>query len=253
MSLNVLLERTGLTIYQQKIFLYLFNTREGTAKEISNNTNIPMGRIYTEIDSLLKLGLLSYVASRPKKYVLDNPRSKIINLIELEREKLEEVEKDALEELDKTRKSSEVYHKLNEIRQSQIDSFRWSKEEICQCLGFIHMPSENRDIKSVYEKEIISAVERGVKFKALYMKGEKPPKSLIELSKENSELFKIRFSELPIPRFDIVDSRQILFKIQDPQDTSITVGTIIINNAFLARKLKAKFLSIWNESDGLEP
>ena len=249
MSLNKLLFNIGLNRYQILIFKELLKNESKTAKDLNQITKVPMGKIYSEIDALNKLNLIQKDGSRPTKFFIDSPRNKIIELLESEKHKFETLEKDALNELGKFSKDSEVFHLNSEIRQSQILSFRWAKDEICQCLGIIHNASENRDLKSVYEKEIFSAVQRGVEFKALYLKGQVPPKSLLDLSKESPDLFKIRYSNLPIPRFDIVDSKQILFKIQDPGDTSKTIGTIIINNLPFAKKLRQKFLNLWNSSD----
>jgi len=249
MSLNLLLQKTGLTAYQQKIFQFLLKNNKSTAKYICSKTEIPMGRIYTEIDALVNLNLILITNKRPKEYYIDDPKSKIIYLLGEERKKLDKLEKVAIQELEDKKRQSEVFYRYHEIKQSQIDSFKWAKEEVCQCLGFIHMPSENRDIKSVYEKEIINAVERRVKFKALYVRGQTPPKSLISLAKKHPDYFKIRFSDLPIPRFDIIDSKQTLFKIQDPKDTSTTVGNVIINNSVFAKKLRTKFISLWDDSN----
>lgn len=249
MSLKLLLERTGLSRYQQRLFEELIKSPNRTAQRLASLAKVPIGRIYTELESLEKRNLIKSSSSRPKKYYIDSPRSKIIQLLEFEKRKIETLEKDALDELGSTYKAAEVFHQGPEIKQSQILSFRWAQEEVCQCLGIIHKPTENTDIRSIYEKEIVDAVNRGVKFRALYLKGQKPPRSLIELNKKFPDLFKIRFSELPIPRFDLVDNHQILFKIQDPMNTSTTVGTIIINNLPLAKKLRSKFMNLWNESE----
>ncbi len=248
MSLKILLERTGLTRYQQRIFIELVKNPNRTAQRLSALSKVPIGRIYTELDALENLSLINSTSSRPRKYFILNPKTTIINLLESEKKKLEDLEKSSLEDLGSDYKDAEIFHSTAEIRQSQILSFRWAQEEVCQCLGIIHKASENRDLKSVYEKEIINAVERKVQFKALYLEGQRPPESLIELNKEYPEYFKIRFSKLPIPRFDLVDKHQILFKIQDPMDTSTTVGTIIINNLTLAKKLRQKFINLWIES-----
>jgi sugar-specific transcriptional regulator TrmB len=248
MSLKTLLERSGLTNYQQKLFFTVLRHPLETAKKLAKISKVPLGRIYTELDALEHLGFIESTSTRPKRYHMESVRTKVITLLEQEQQKLDILEKESLEELGQQEVGAEVFHLAPEIKQSQIHTFRWAKDEVCQCLGIIHKSSENRDIKSIYEREIISAVNRGVVFYALYSAGQRPPENLLKLAQDKPDFFQMRFSELPIPRFDIVDTNQILFKIQDPLDTSTTVGTIVISNLSLARKLRSKFMNLWDES-----
>ena len=248
MSLKVLLSRVGLSRYQQLLFITIVENPYLSAPKLAKIARVPLGRVYSELDSLEQLQLISSVTKRPKEYVVLKPREVLIQLLESEYKKLEKLEKEAFDEIGKSNQVAEIFHSKSEIRQSQIDVFKWAKEEVCQCLGVIHQASEHKDLKAIYEKEIASAIKRGVHFKAIYQKNQKPPLTLLEFSSLYPEQFQIRFSDFPIPRFDIVDSNQILFKIQDPMDTTITVGTTIITNYIFAKKLRQKFYHLWQES-----
>jgi len=248
MSLYKLLNISGLSSYQISLFMTILKHPSCSAKELSKISKVPLGRIYTELDSLEKLGFVDYSANRPKKYLITSPRTKILRLIESEKNKLEIIENSALEEfVNLNKKSSEVFHTRNEMRQSQIDCFKWATEEVCQCLGSLHKASESKDLKTIYEKEIINAVKRGVIFRALYQKKDSPPKIIYELNKKYPKIMRIRFSERSLPRFDIIDKNQLLLKIQDPIETFNTLGTVIINNISLAKKLRTKFMKMWDE------
>ncbi|MFT4326199.1 MAG: hypothetical protein ACMXYK_01730, partial [Candidatus Woesearchaeota archaeon] len=194
--------------------------------------------------------LVDSVGQFPKKYTIDSPQEKILNLVEAEKDKLEAIERKAFEEfVSFNKKSAEVYYSTPEIRQSQIDSFRWAQFEVCQCLGNLHKPSESRDLKAMYEKEIVSAVKKGTIFRALYQKGQVPPKNLLLLQEQFPKTFHIRYSAIKLPRFDVIDDNQILLKIQDPEDSSVTLGTVVINNIALARKVKSRFMQLWDVSE----
>lgn len=252
MSLKTLLQRTGLSRYQQILFTTILENPDLNAQKISRSSKVPIGRIYSELDILEQKKLITTSSKRPKTYFIPKPRETILQLLEDEKEKLEQIEKEAFDELGKSNQVAEIFHTKPEIKQSQIESFKWAKEEVCQCLGTMHKPTEHKDLKSIYEKEISSAIERGVKFKAIYQKNQTPPKTLLEFHKKYPEQFKIRFADFPIPRFDIVDSNQILFKIQDPMDTTTTIGTTIITNYTFAKKLRTKFMNLWQESSPLQ-
>ncbi len=250
MTLSKLLGIAGLTNYQSSLFLCILKNKNSDAKHLSKLANVPIGRIYSELDVLEKQQLVDISSDRPKKYSIESPREKIIRLIEAEKVKLEDLEKNALTEyVTLSKKSAEVFSANNEVKQSQIDCFRWAKEEICQCLGSLHKPSESRDLKLIYEKEIVSAVNKGVIFKALYQKGQVPPNCIIELNKKSPDKFQIRYSEVKLPRFEIIDSNQILLKVQDPTDTTDTLGTVIINDIVLAKKLRLRFMSMWDDCE----
>lgn len=252
MSLKTLLQRTGLSRYQQILFITIVENQDITAQKASKLSTVPIGRIYSELDILEEQKLIISSTKRPKTYSIPKPREIILQLLEIEKEKLEKIEKEAFDELGKSNQVAEIFHSAPEIRQSQIESFKFAKEEVCQCLGTIHKPTEHKDLKSIYEKEINAAIERGVNFKALYQKDQQPPKTLVQFNKKYPEQFKIRFAEFPIPRFDIVDKNQILFKIQDPMNTTNTIGTTIITNYSFAKKLRTKFMNLWHESTPLQ-
>jgi HTH-type transcriptional regulator, sugar sensing transcriptional regulator len=250
MSLSKLLHISGLSKYQSSLFITIIKNPEKTAKELSRLAKVPLGRIYTELEALEKQELIDFTEHRPKEYFIKYPQEKLLRLIENEKAKLEEIEKNSLKEfVNFDKKTAEIFSTSNEIKQSQIDCFRWAKEEVCQCLGSLHKPNSNRDLKAIYENEIFDAVNKGVIFKAIYKKGQTPPKSLLDLNLKNPENFQIKYSKIQLPRFDIIDSNQILLKIQDPTDTASTIGTIIINNITMAKKLRQKFLNLWDTSE----
>ena len=249
MSLSKLLQISGLTKYQTDLFTAIIKNPDKSAKELSKLTKVPLGRIYTELESLEKQQLIDIGSRRPKSYFIKNPQEKIMKLVESEKEKLDSIERKAFEEfVSINKKSSEVYHTSPEIRKSQIDCFKWAQKEVCQCLGDLHKASETKELKAIYEKEIIAAVEQGVIFRALYQKGDTPPKVISKLQKNYPSNFLIRYSNIPLPRFDIIDSNQILLKIQDPANSINTLGTVIINNINLAKKLRIRFMNLWEEA-----
>ncbi|MGM5483413.1 MAG: TrmB family transcriptional regulator [Nanobdellota archaeon] len=247
MGLNELFDYEKLSRYQKNIFNILLSSNPLPANKISKISGVPIGKIYDELNNLIEKEIISFKNTRPRKYYANDPKSTIQNLLKKQRKKLENIEKSALEEIGNKRNIAEVYNNPLDIRQSQIKAFKWSKEEVLQCLGIIHKPNENRDIKRVYEKEIISAVKNGINFMAIYQKGHLPPETLIDLSKKYKN-FRIKYSNYPIPRFDIIDENRVLFRIQNPLDTSETLSNIIINNVDLAKKLKLKFMTLWDES-----
>ena len=62
------LEQLGLTEYEAKCFVALTQISEGTAKEISQVSDVPRSRVYDTIDGLHRHGLVDIQQSEPREY-----------------------------------------------------------------------------------------------------------------------------------------------------------------------------------------
>ena len=80
----------GLSKYEARTYRSLLRTGPATAKELSNASDVPMGRIYDVLNALEHHSLVrSQTAGRPKKYAAVEPDTALGRLFENKREELQ--------------------------------------------------------------------------------------------------------------------------------------------------------------------
>ncbi|MFW6265438.1 MAG: TrmB family transcriptional regulator [Halanaeroarchaeum sp.] len=85
------LKDLGLSEYEANAYRALLETGPATAKELSEASGVPMGRIYDVLGSIESQHLVrSQAASRPKKYVAVEPDTALDRLLEDRKRELEE-------------------------------------------------------------------------------------------------------------------------------------------------------------------
>ncbi len=83
----------GLSEYEARAYRALLTTGPTTAKELSQVSDVPMGRIYDVLNSIEQYNLVrSQSASRPKKYVAVEPETALDRLLEDKKRELAEKE-----------------------------------------------------------------------------------------------------------------------------------------------------------------
>lgn len=97
--INPLLE-LGLNKYEAKVYLTLIGEGISTAKNISDITGIPYGKVYEIINSLATKGFCAVLPSKPMKCQAISPREAIITAKKNVEEKYQKLEKHVLEELE---------------------------------------------------------------------------------------------------------------------------------------------------------
>jgi sugar-specific transcriptional regulator TrmB len=85
------LKDLGLSEYEASAYRALLETGPATAKELSEASGVPMGRIYDVLGAIESQHLVrSQAASRPKKYVAVEPETALDRLLEDRKRELEE-------------------------------------------------------------------------------------------------------------------------------------------------------------------
>jgi len=83
----------GLSEYEARAYRALLTTGPTTAKELSQVSDVPMGRIYDVLNSIEQYNLVrSQSASRPKKYVAVEPETALDRLLQDKKRELAEKE-----------------------------------------------------------------------------------------------------------------------------------------------------------------
>lgn len=90
----------GLSKYEAKLYLTLIEEGISTAKNISDITGIPYGKVYEIINSLAQKGFCTMLASKPMKCQAISPKDAIVSIKEQTSKKLQKLEKHVLKELE---------------------------------------------------------------------------------------------------------------------------------------------------------
>jgi sugar-specific transcriptional regulator TrmB len=84
------LERLGLSNYEAQVFVALQKLGEGTAQDVSEESDVPRSQVYGAADQLAERGLVESVESSPKRYrpvSLETARTQLRERMEREQER----------------------------------------------------------------------------------------------------------------------------------------------------------------------
>lgn len=247
------LQYLGLEYYECKI-LEVLSKEKINLLELSKKSKVPFGKIYSIVKNLKEKGIIEETNSRPKLIYIENFSeviSKLIKEKQSREEKIFENLRGFATDSDKNRKKStrffEIGTSVEENKRIQLRTFTESEKEVLQILNIHHKPNSNRESKLIWEKEIESAVKRGVVFKSIYPKKSILPNLIQKLSKGNSSSFNIKRIDTDFTRCDIIDEKKVLLKLVN-EDPLLFGGIFFIEDENLAKNLKRIFNKLWNEN-----
>ena len=247
------LKRLGLNHYESKIFEVLLKEKLNL-RELSKKSGVPFGKIYSIVKNLKEKNIVLETNSRPKLIYIDNASEIISKLLKEKQEKekqLNEKLREIATEIDKNKGKETRFFQIGttteENKRIQLRSFIEAENEVLQILNIHHKPKSNRESKTIWEKEIVKAVNRGVIFKAIYPKNAKLPILLEKLNKKNPKGFQVKRFDTDFIRCDIIDGKKVLLKLvqQDPLQFG---GILFIENEKLAENLTKIFNEMWEQA-----
>ena len=225
-----------------------------SAKELSDEADIPAGKTYSVILSLQKKNLVQSTTERPKKFFVEHASSALQKLIEKKNEEVQNMLsllRLTATEIDKSASRPTPFFDIGttveDNKRIQLRTFTEAKREICQILNVHHKPKSNRKSKTMWEKEIVNAVKKGVVFRAVYPTNAVLPPILAQLNKKHQEKFQVKRINTDYIRCDIIDSRKVLLKLVSPDALNFG-GILFIENEKFAANLKKVFEQLWEEA-----
>ncbi|MFW9938342.1 MAG: TrmB family transcriptional regulator [Candidatus Thorarchaeota archaeon] len=276
------LKNSDLTTYEVNTYLSLLRSDDLTARELSEASEVPIGRIYEILEELKNKGMIMVQDSRPKRYRSIPFNVALKNLISY----LENRNKNKLSFLYGQAQTLEtkIYESDLLIKKGPSKTF-WStsfgakpilllysstlkeiQEEILMT-GFLNestlkvLPYGDLIYNGLY-----NALQRGVRIKYLWsFEYDKRPltediiinakelysnlkTSLEDLYKLSTEIkgFEMKYIFTRIPSYyDIFDRKRILFKLQDPSKSYEIFSCLNILYPHLAEELRKTFLRVW--------
>lgn len=165
-AINALLE-LGLSMYESRVYLTLVVEGISTAKNVSDITSIPYGKVYEIVNSLQSKGLLTILPTKPMKCQAINP-SEALNLMRKQHsEKFSKLEQYFSSELEPTFAKSkhfsegqsvcQVFHGRSHVNRKVKEIFSQAKKRIC-----ISTTSNGLKRLIIHKEALKAAKQRGV-------------------------------------------------------------------------------------------
>ena len=162
-------------------------------------------------------------------------------------EKLREIATEIDKSKDKPTSFFQVGTTIEDNKKIQLRTFIEAESEVLQILNLHHKPKLNRASKTLWEKEIVNAVKRGVVFRAIYPKEAELPKIIKKLNRSQPNKFQVKRLDTDFARCDIIDGKKVLIKLtyQDPLQFG---GVLFVENEKLADNLTRIFNEMWEQA-----
>ncbi|MFW9779534.1 MAG: TrmB family transcriptional regulator [Candidatus Heimdallarchaeota archaeon] len=261
-----ILERYGLTNYEFAVFSTLLRRGACDAKNLSERSKVPTGRIYDVTASLESKGLIDIQKySRPKLYSPVGPSKAIRNLLERKKLELEALTEQALlveEELKKQHRMTpheslfwkigighETIGKFNDRLLETQNSFLFYSE-------FFETKPHMHTQEILEEAEVfIELQKRGVPLKLLIGTKDKAEtmQEMLELlspllHRLDFDKMEVKFTETITVPFVVIDDEKVVLKIKNPANLKEFFASIYIWQRKFAIELAVKFEEMWNHA-----
>lgn len=258
----------GLSEYEARAYRALLQTGPTTAKELSQVSEVPMGRIYDVLNSIEQYNLVrSQTASRPKKYVAVEPSTALDRLLEDKKRELAEKEnqyEEIVDELTTTLDSNEPHEETfwtaavgpDEVDDLLVERIAAADERIVMVASTV---SQQFDIDTLGERiaaALEEALDRGVEVLLLMRPAlvDDLPQSVgkrYRTSLSPHRNFDCRTSDDVSGTFTIVDDTEICIEVAHPLRESDRFALINLKDRNFAGDVKAEFEPRWEEAEPL--
>jgi len=168
--MTISLSELGLNKYEERVYLTLIEEGISSAKNISDITGIPYGKVYEVMNNLSSKGFLIILPTKPMKFQAVSPKEAVCNAKKGMSEKLDKLESKMIKELEplfaRTKKFSEpksmfwVINGRSNVNNKIEELIKKSKDSINI------VTSENGFKRLVMFRDLLKAAnKRGVKIK----------------------------------------------------------------------------------------
>jgi sugar-specific transcriptional regulator TrmB len=262
-----LLQEVGLNAYEAAAYLSLLKLGVSEASATYRDSEVPYGKIYSVLESLIGKGFVEVQASRPKKFRAVDPEISLDAIFERKKAEVEremavlkgsiEDAKQALKAVPAQKRKDEIFW-TTAITESEIRKFAFSiygevKKSIC-----IIPPVFGIHIVLNLLPEITKAIDRGVRIQMMIVFPRFRALTSI-LSHQRGEILEklqkgldIRVVQNSNSCFGIVDDSIIVLFQPHPADRDRVLSVVKIRDAGFAKNLKEEFELLWNAGEKLD-
>ena len=258
------LEKLGLSSYEAKTYVEMLSLDFTTAREISEISKVPFGRMYDVLSKLEVKGLVEKQNSRPAKFRAETPKLAINKLINLKEKEIETIKNTAPvieEKLAKFYGSSKEESlfwsvAMEEETMAQHEAKLMEAEE--EILIYMHTPLSIPSVSIPESNDFIETIAYLINIKQVEIKiilGSLTHEDVTEEFLENlnpiKELLKgveVRYSHIVTNTFDVIDNEKVIIKISNPVQSNEYLAMIFLWQKNFAIKMRLKFFEIWGNA-----
>jgi sugar-specific transcriptional regulator TrmB len=258
----------GLSEYEARAYRALFSTGPTTAKELSEVSDVPMGRIYDVLNSIEQHNLVrSQTASRPKKYVAVEPETALNRLLDDKRRELAEMESryetivdELVDSLEPTESVEERFWTAavgpTETADLLVERLAAADERLLMVASTFSPQFDVDDLGERIAAELEAALDRGAAVSLLMrpdLVDDLPP-SVGERYRESlapHDRFACRTSDDVTGSFTIVDDNEVCIEVDHPLRTADTLAMVDLKDREFAADVEAEFQPRWSAAEPL--
>lgn len=255
----------GLSDYEARVYRALLGTGSATAKELSESSEVPMGRVYDVLGGLENHGLVrSQKASRPKKYVAVEPEQALEGLVDekkrelrMEAERFEEIASSLADKLEVSEPGDERFWTAAVGPDESLDLLLERLDATEESVAMVVDDASPRfDLDRVGELVldcVAELVEEGVEVSVLVA-----PALLRELGSEVQRRYVDDFGGHPRMEvrtardlhgsFNVLDGREVCIEVTNPLSPDEFLAMIDIKDPGFAGRLNERFRERWGEA-----
>lgn len=250
----------GLSKYEAQTLESLLKIPNQTAEQISDNAEVPKGRIYDVLNKLAERNMVRFDRDRPRTY---NAVEAEIALERLVEEKRREKEKE-LQEFET--RASEVREELETIEPNEVQNDFWTtavKEDEARELLLERLAASEEEVlifkgspgidPGTWKKAtdtLRSLIDDGVRIRLLLNDTERIDKEHLKeglpVSNENLEIRQAVVSSRS--HFYVIDQKETSLEIAHPGQTQTMLAVLNMRNSEIVDDLKESFHSIWEDA-----
>jgi len=240
------LRKFGLNEYESKVYATLIRIGLSTSLEISRESGVPYGRIYTVLSSLEKKGFVKLFDGKPKRFMAIEARVILNQVINVRFKELGNLKN----------KTKEIINKLERIQKKKLESPLEKIQIIEGKKNYLNLSvklheeakEEWRTIHRLplYEphlKAYKKAIKRGVKTRVLTCLTEKNIKNLEVWKKTGAQ---IRVLESIFTRFTVIDKDRVVIRLSGEKMGGYI--SLFVHSPALARTLTDHFDNLWKSA-----
>lgn len=257
----------GLSSYENRAYRALLNLGPSTAQEISDESGVPMGRIYDAMNGLVAHEVVrSQTDSRPRKYIAVEPSIAIDRLLDSRRQELHEqldryetIAEEVLDELAVDAPSEERFWTAAvgaegalELLFERLES---AQERIVVVADEISAQFDLDEVGSALLDELEAALKRGVDVSILLTESiiQRVPDglmSVVDREPFQSDRFSVRIAPELYGRFNIIDRSEVCIEIANPTARNTMLGMVDLQDPEFTAEVERTYKRLW---DGAEP
>ncbi|MFC5972034.1 TrmB family transcriptional regulator [Halomarina salina] len=257
----------GLSEYEARAYRALLTTGPTTAKELSQVSDVPMGRIYDVLNSIEQYNLVrSQSASRPKKYVAVEPETALDRLLQDKKRELAEKETqyegivdDLVGSLDTANTVEERFWTAavgpGETQDLMVERLAAADDRILMVASTFSQGLDVNDLGERIARELERALDRGVEISLLMRPQliDDLPQSVGQRYRNSlspHDQFDCRTSDDVTGSFTVIDGVEACIEVPHPLHSDGTFAMIDLKDREFAGEIRDEFEPRWA---GAEP